>query len=251
MSDQAIIEIKGLTKWYRHAGEPALDKLDISIGKGEIFGLLGPNGAGKTTTISILCNQIDASSGTILINKLRLDGDQEKIKKIIGVVPQEIALYPSLTAMENLKFFGNMYGLGGKELIRRIEDCTTSFGLEKKLNKKINTFSGGMKRRVNLIAGLLHSPKILILDEPTVGIDVQSKNVIIDHLKEMNKQEGTTIVYTSHLMEEAENFCTQIGIIDLGKKIAEGKPKEMIKEYPDCDKLEDIFLMLTGRSLRD
>lgn len=246
-----FIEIKGLTKQYKQAAEPAVNKLDLSISEKAIFGLLGPNGAGKTTTISIICNQIKADSGTIKIDGNDLGSEKESIKQIIGVVPQDIALYPSLTAWENLKFFGNMYGLSGQTLGERIKQNMHDFGLDQKLNKKIRTFSGGMKRRVNLIAGILHKPKILILDEPTVGIDVQSKNVILEHLQNMNKTEGTTILYTSHLMEEAENFCTQIGIIDEGKLIAAGNPQEMIEEYKTCEKLEDIYLLLTGRSLRD
>lgn len=247
----AYIDIKGLTKRYRNANENAVDHLDLQIKNAEIFGLLGPNGAGKTTTISILCNQISADAGTVRIDNMPLHSDREKIKKIIGVVPQDIALYPKLTALENLKFFGNMYGLRGHSLKDRINECATNFGLNHKINKKISTFSGGMKRRVNLIAGLLHKPKILFLDEPTVGIDVQSKNVIIEHLENLNDKEKTTIVYTSHLMEEAERFCTQIAIIDNGKIIAEGKPKALLKDYPTCNNLEDIFLLLTGKSLRD
>lgn len=245
------IEISALTKWYKHASEPAVNNLNLKIGRGDIFGLLGPNGAGKTTTISILCNQIEPTSGTISIDGKNLFHYRDGLKKIIGVVPQEIALYPTLTARENLRFFGHMYGLNGKELDERINACMNDFGLEQKINNKIKTFSGGMKRRVNLIAGLLHNPKVLILDEPTVGIDVQSKTVIIEHLKNMSDVEGTTILYTSHMMEEAENFCTQIGIIDQGKLIADGNPAEMIEEYKTCEKLEDIYLLLTGRSLRD
>ena len=247
----AFIDIQGLTKCYRNADENAVDNLSLQINQSEIFGLLGPNGAGKTTTISILCNQITANSGKVYIEGKSLNTDRENIKKIIGVVPQEIALYPKLTAYENLRFFGNMYGLSGNDLQDRISSSASIFGLEHKLNNKIGTFSGGMKRRVNLIAGILHKPKILFLDEPTVGIDVQSKNVIIEHLQSLNRNEGTTIVYTSHLMDEAERFCTHIAILDMGKIIAEGKPKQLIKEHPSCNNLEDIFLLLTGRSLRD
>ena len=167
------------------------------------------------------------------------------------MVPQEIALYPKLTAYENLKFFGNMYGLSGKLLKDRIISSVSGFGLEKKLHLKVGTFSGGMKRRINLIAGILHKPKILFLDEPTVGIDVQSKNVIIEHLQQLNANEGTTIVYTSHLMEEAERFCTRIAIIDMGKIVTKGEPAALIKAYPGSNNLEDIFLLLTGRRLRD
>jgi len=239
MTSTEIINIRNLTKRYKNADEPAIKELDLTINKDEIFGLLGPNGAGKTTTISIICNQIMADSGEVFIEGKNLTSDTE------------IALYPKLTAYENLKFFGNMYGLKGKVLEERILNCTTIFGLERKFNQKIGTFSGGMKRRVNLIAGILHQPRILILDEPTVGIDVQSKNVIIEHLQQLNQNEGTTIVYTSHLMDEAERFCTQIAVLDMGTVVTEGKPKELIKQYPACNNLEDIFLLLTGRSLRD
>lgn len=251
MAGQPIIDIKNLTKRYKNADEAAVNDLSLSIKQGDIFGLLGPNGAGKTTTISILCNQIQADQGEILIESKNLFSEGEEIKKIIGVVPQEIALYPKLTAYENLKFFGNMYGLKGNNLKERIIQSVKDFGLEKKLHLKVGTFSGGMKRRINLIAGILHKPKILFLDEPTVGIDVQSKNVIIEHLQHLNKLVGTTIIYTSHLMDEAERFCTQIAIIDMGKVIAEGKPKELVDAYPACNNLEDIFLLLTGKSLRD
>ena len=250
MTEQAFIEIKGLVKWYKNSTEAAVDDLNLNIYEGEIFGLLGPNGAGKTTALSILCNQIPATKGDIFIHGASLKTHTDKIKKIMGVVPQEIALYEKLTAFENLRFFGNLYGLKGKLLKNRINDCMENFGLKGKLNQKINTFSGGMKRRVNLIAGILHKPKILFLDEPTVGIDVQSKTVIIDYLKKLN-QEGTTILYTSHHMDEAEHFCTRIAIIDRGKIIAKGVAADMIKTQKDCETLEDIFLHLTGRKLRD
>ena len=251
MSEQAIIDIKGLTKRYKNADEEAVKDLQLTIRKGEIFGLLGPNGAGKTTTISILCNQITPDKGKIFIAGNELASENIIIKKIIGVVPQDIALYPQLTAYENLKFFGNMYGLSGKLLKERITHSVAAFGLEKKLHLKVSTYSGGMKRRINLIAGILHKPQILFLDEPTVGIDVQSKNVIIEHLQQLNEKEGTTIVYTSHLMDEAEKFCSRIAIIDMGKIVTKGSPASLIKEYPTCNNLEDIFLLLTGRRLRD
>jgi len=251
MKNKPLIEIKGLTKWYKNATQPAVNKLNLTINRGEIFGLLGPNGAGKTTTISILCTQINSSEGTVIIDGFDLKKDANQIKKIIGIVPQDIALYPTLTARENLDFFGHMYGLHGKELDEKIRQCMHDFGLEDKMDKKIKTFSGGMKRRVNLIAGILHNPRILILDEPTVGIDVQSKIVILEHLKNMNKTNGITIIYTSHLMEEAEQFCSHIAIIDEGKLIEEGNPKKLIEKYDNCNNLEDIFLHLTGKRLRD
>lgn len=251
MNSGAFIKIQGLTKWYKNSTVPAINNLSLNISKGEIFGLLGPNGAGKTTTISIICTQIADAQGEVTIAGYNLKKEIEKIKKIIGVVPQDIALYPSLSAKENLMFFGRMYGLKGNELKDRINKSMSNFGLESKLNKKIGTFSGGMKRRVNLIAGILHEPKILILDEPTVGIDVQSKMVILEHLQHLNEQFGITIIYTSHLMEEAEHFCSHIAIIDEGKLIEEGHPVKLIERYDDCNNLEDIYLLLTGKNLRD
>ena len=245
-----IIEINNLSKTFRGAEIPAVNGLSFSVNKNEIFGLLGPNGAGKTTTISILCGLYSASGGSVKINGMDLVKDIEEIKKIIGVVPQEIALYPALTARENLNFFGSMYGLKGKEFKDKINFWLTKFGLMDASNRRVSSYSGGMKRRVNLIAGILHSPELLFLDEPTVGVDVQSRNVIIDALKELNK-EGTTIVYTSHHMDEAEHFCTQVAIIDYGKIIIEGSPKQLIASTPGCDNLESVFLKLTKRKLRD
>lgn len=250
MSTRPIIQISKLVKKYDGVTVNAVDSLDLQIMDGDIFGLLGPNGAGKTTVISMLCGLIKSDSGIIQINGLNQKDNLEEIKGIIGVVPQELALYNELTAVENLRFFGSMYGLGGKPLKDKIEFHIHKFSLTEKADKRVSTFSGGMKRRLNLIAGILHSPKILFLDEPTVGIDVQSKNVIIEYLKELNKN-GTTIIYTSHLMEEAENLCTNISIIDFGKEIAKGTPKQLISNNTDCNNLEEIFLKLTGRYVRE
>ncbi|HNX86905.1 MAG TPA: ABC transporter ATP-binding protein [Bacteroidales bacterium] len=245
-----IIEIRELTKYYKGNDEPAIKALSLDIFPGEIFGLLGPNGAGKTTTISILCGLFPPTRGSVLIDGMDIRHDLDKIKHVIGVVPQDLALYPTLTALENLTFFGNMYGMKGTVLKERIQECLKEFGLEKVARKQINTYSGGMKRRVNLIAGLLHRPKVLFLDEPTVGIDVQSRIFILDYLQAINKT-GTTIIYTSHYMEEAENLCTRVAIVDRGSIIALGKPGELLKERPELTNLENIFLHLTGRTLRD
>ncbi len=250
MQKQPIISISSLVKRYEKASQNAVNSLDLQIMDGDIFGLLGPNGAGKTTTISMLCGLIKSDSGLITIDGFTHELNKKEIKQIIGVVPQELALYNDLTAVENLLFFGRMYGINRKNLNNKIEFYLKKFSLTEKANKLVSTFSGGMKRRLNLIAGILHSPKILFLDEPTVGIDVQSKNVIIEYLKELNNN-GTTIIYTSHLMEEAENLCTSISIIDLGKEIANGKPLELIESNTDCKNLEEIFLKLTGKSVRE
>jgi ABC-2 type transport system ATP-binding protein len=250
MSIRPIIEIRELTKVYKGNDEPAIRSISLDIFPNEIFGLLGPNGAGKTTTISILCGLFAPTRGNVTIDGFDIRSNPDNVKHIIGVVPQDLALYPTLTAMENLTFFGNMYGLKGNQLKERIRECLQVFGLEKFVNKKINSFSGGMKRRVNLIAGLLHRPKVLFLDEPTVGIDVQSRMVILDYLKEINKQK-TTIIYTSHYMEEAENLCSRVAIIDRGQIISLGNPKELVKDHPEFKNLENIFLHLTGKDLRD
>lgn len=250
MADKPIIEIRNLSKTYKKADEPALKSVSLEIYPNEIFGLLGPNGAGKTTAISILCNLFTPSEGDVIIDGMNIRTNRDQIKQIIGVVPQDIALYPTLTARENLTFIGNMYGLSGKNLKNRIMEYLCVFGLEKCASRVISNFSGGMKRRVNLIAGLLHDPKILFLDEPTVGIDVQSRIVILDYLKEINKK-GTTIIYTSHYMEEAEHLCTRVAIMDRGKIISMGKPGELVAQHPEFKNLENIFIHLTGKDLRD
>jgi ABC-2 type transport system ATP-binding protein len=250
MGTTAIIEIENLTKVFKNATEPAVNGISFSINRNEIFGLLGPNGAGKTTTISILCGLFPPTSGKILIDGKSLEHKLASIKQIVGIVPQDIALYPTLTARENLDFYGHMYGLKGKDLKDKIDIWLQKLGLTDAANRLVSTYSGGMKRRVNLIAGVLHSPKILFLDEPTVGVDVQSRNVIIEHLKEINA-EGTTIIYTSHHLEEAENFCTQVSIIDHGKILTQGSPEELIANNPGANSLENVFLNLTNRKLRD
>ncbi|MCW3104182.1 MAG: transporter ATP-binding protein [Bacteroidetes bacterium] len=250
MSSNAIIETHDLLKVFKGSDEPVVKGISFSVQRNEVFGLLGPNGAGKTTTISILCGLFPPTSGKVTIDGMSLQGDLAGIKQIVGVVPQDIALYPTLSARENLNFYGNMYGVTGKVLKDKIEAWLHNFGLTEAANRRVSTYSGGMKRRLNLIAGILHDPKILFLDEPTVGVDVQSRNVIIEHLQALNKK-GTTIIYTSHHMEEAEHFCTQVAIIDYGKIIAKGSPAELIAAYPGCTNLESVFLHLTKRKLRD
>ena len=250
MTNPAIIEIQHLKKTFKNATEPAVNDITFSINRNEIFGLLGPNGAGKTTTISILCGLFPPTSGHVLIDGKDLHTDLSSIKNIVGIVPQDIALYPTLTARENLAFYGSMYGLHGKDLKDKIETWLQKLSLTEASKRKVSTYSGGMKRRVNLIAGVLHNPKILFLDEPTVGVDVQSRNVIIEHLKEINAT-GTTIIYTSHHMEEAQNFCTRVSIIDQGKILIEGTPAELIRDNAGSTNLENVFLNLTNRKLRD
>ncbi len=248
--DSEIIHVNGLSKQYKGVDIYAVKPINLIIKKAEIFGLLGPNGAGKTTLISMLCGLLKPTSGNITINSLSFQKNKRTLQNIIGVVPQEYALYPTLTAYENLMYFGAMYGLKGKDLKAKINKSLDKLGLLKFKDKKVKTFSGGMKRRVNLIAGILHKPQILFLDEPTVGVDVQSKNVIIQHLKELNNQ-GTTIIYTSHHMEEAQEFCSCVAIIDSGEIMIKGNPKQLIKDSNNAKRLEDVYLNLTGKNLRD
>lgn len=244
------IDIRNLTKYYRGNEKPAIDRVTLDIRRGHIFGLLGPNGAGKTTMIRILCGLLAPTEGEITIGGYSLKNELSGIRKIIGVVPQEIALYQSLTAHENLAIYGGIYGLRGVQLKKRIDEQLHKFGLEKSRNIQVGKYSGGMKRRLNLIVGLMHEPQILFLDEPTVGVDVQSKNVIIESLIDIN-QTGTTIIYTSHYLEEAEILCSALAIIDEGRIVTKGSLNEIRKENNSNAKLEDIFLQLTGKSLRD
>lgn len=245
-----IIQINQLFKKYKGADYFSINNLNLAIEEKEIYGLIGPNGAGKTTLLSMLCGIIRPTSGNFSINGLSYENNSLEIKKTIGVVPQEYALYPTLTARENLMYFGSMYGLKGKNLKEKVNSALDQLGLLKFADKKIDTFSGGMKRRINLIAGILHEPLILFLDEPTVGVDVQSKNVIISYLRELNAK-GTTIIYTSHHLTEAQDFCTKISIIDRGTVYVSGTPSELIQQTSGANNLEDVFILLTGKELRD
>lgn len=247
---QPIIEISNLSKRYKEADEFSLKSFSISVYEGQIYGFLGPNGAGKTTLISLLCGLIKPTSGSFLIQQMSYATQSQSIKKIIGVVPQEYALYPTLTARENLLYFGSMYGLKGANLKRCVDENLDRLGLLRFANKRVESYSGGMKRRVNLIAGILHQPAVLFLDEPTVGVDVHSKNAIIEYLKELN-QSGTTIIYTSHHLAEAEHLCTDIAILDRGILYAQGTPSQLIANTPNANHLEEVFIALTGKELRD
>jgi len=244
------ITIKGLTKTYRGNDSPAIERLSLSISRGEIFGLLGPNGAGKTTLINILCGLRSFDKGEVELCGYSLKNELAKIKPVIGLVPQDIALYPTLTAYENLKIFAGIYNLSRAVAEERIGEYLSLFGLEHGKHRYIRNYSGGMKRRINLIAGLLHRPKILFLDEPTVGVDVQSKSLILENLKNIHAQ-GITIIYTSHDMEEAQGLCTKVAFVDEGRLICEGIPKEMVGEGKACRTLEALYLSLTGKRLRD
>lgn len=200
--------------------------LQLHIQRGESYGLLGPNGAGKSTTISMISGLLKPTSGSITINGINMIQSPKKAQQLLGVVPQEIALYMPMTAKENLMFWGRMYGLKGEELKNRIKEVLAIIGLSDRANDKVGTFSGGMKRRVNIGAAILHQPELLIMDEPTVGIDPQSRNHILETVKLLNEQ-GMTIIYTSHYMEEVEFLCNRIGIMDQGQLLAEGTIEQL------------------------
>jgi ABC-2 type transport system ATP-binding protein len=249
--DQEAIALQasGLIKSYEGSDCPALDGFDIKIRVGDIFGLLGPNGAGKTTAISIMSTLLRPSDGSVTIFGADTRQQAGKVKEMIGLVPQEIALYRQLTARENLRYFGSLYGLRGRVLTERIDECLDFVGLSAKADQRVEAYSGGMKRRVNLAIGILHRPKLLFLDEPTVGIDAQSRDMILTRLAALNKS-GTTMLYTTHYMEEAERLCSEVAIMDSGRVLSQGKPRELM-ENGDHATLQDLFFSLTGRKLRD
>jgi ABC-2 type transport system ATP-binding protein len=244
-----ILVTRDLTKIYPGVSEPAVKDFSISIMEGEIFGLLGPNGAGKTTAISMMSTLMKPTNGSITVYGIDIVRYPQEVKKLIGYVPQEVALYPALSARENLRFLGRIYGKKGKDLEDRIVECLDFVGLMESADQHVAKFSGGMKRRANLAAGILHKPKILFLDEPTVGIDPQSRNLILEKLSSI--KESTTMVYTTHYIGEVEGLCSSVSIMDAGGIIAEGTPEELIKRIPGCANLEDVFITLTGRHLRD
>jgi len=224
--ENGILETKDLVKKFGDL--VAVDNISFRINQGEIFGLLGPNGAGKTTTISMISCLLEPTSGDVLVDGNSVIKNPDKVKKALGIVPQEIALYPTLTAAENLKFWGRMYGITGQLLKERISEVLEIVGLAERAKDRIETYSGGMKRRINIAAGMLHRPKILLMDEPTVGIDPQSRNHILETVQKLNR-DGMTIVYTSHYMEEVEAICERVGIIDHGKIMAIGTIDELKK----------------------
>jgi len=204
----------------------ALENVSFNIEKGEIFGILGPNGAGKSTIVNILNTLIKPDAGDVIIDGINIKNDSETIKLIMGVVPQEIALYEELSAFENMMFWGGLYDIPKQELRKNVDNTLAIVDLAGRKDDRIKTFSGGMKRRINIACSLLHNPKILVLDEPTVGVDPQNRNHIFEVIERLNN-EGMTIIYTTHYMEEAERFCDNISIIDVGRIIAQGTLKEL------------------------
>ncbi len=220
-----MITVQGLVK--RYGQRTAVNGVSFSVQAGEVFGLLGPNGAGKTTTISILATLLQPDEGQITIGGYDLRTQAAAAKPLIGFVPQELALYPTLNAWDNLAFFGRIYGLHGKQLHARIESVLSLVRLRDRAGEAVRNFSGGMKRRLNIAAGLVHQPSVLFLDEPTVGVDPQSRNFIFEHVAQL-KAEGMTIIYTTHYMEEAERLCDRVAIMDEGRIVAMDTTRALI-----------------------
>jgi len=215
-----MLQVKNLVK--RFGDKEAVRDVSFTVERGESYGLLGPNGAGKSTTISMICGLLQPNDGEIFVSGINALKNTTAAKKVMGVVPQDIALYPTLSARENLNFWGAMYGLTGRELSQRVDEALEIVSLKDRQKDRINTYSGGMKRRINIAASLLHRPELLIMDEPTVGIDPQSRNNILETVRTLNQERKMTVVYTSHYMEEVEYLCTRVGIIDHGRLIATG-----------------------------
>ncbi|HQO95610.1 MAG TPA: ABC transporter ATP-binding protein [Sedimentibacter sp.] len=221
-----MLKVENLYKNYGNIR--AVDGISFEVKRGEVFGLLGPNGAGKSTTISIISTLVPPTRGEIIFEGESILKNPKNIRQKLGVVPQDIALYPTLSGYENLRFWGNLYGLKGQELKQRINETADIIGLHERLKDKVEKYSGGMKRRLNIGAALLHMPDLLIMDEPTVGIDPQSRSHILDTVLKLNDR-GITIIYTTHYMEEAENLCSRICIMDEGKIIASGTQQELVE----------------------
>ncbi len=232
-----IIELHGLSKQFNPPdGVIAVKDISFTILQGEIFSLLGPNGAGKTTTIGIISGLLAPTAGDVIVGGHSITREPMAVRKLIGVVPQELALYPTLSARQNLSFFGKMYGLGGRDLKRRVSEVLDFTELTDRADDPIEQYSGGMKRRVNIGIGLLHRPQILFLDEPTVAIDPQSRRNILDAVKALNA-EGITVLYTTHYMEEAQELSHRVGIIDHGQIIALGTQDELTRMVGEQDTL--------------
>ena len=236
------IEVDSVTKRFEDV--VAVDNLSMSVEKGELFGLLGPNGAGKSTLTKMISGMLNPTSGTIKVGNYSVQDEPMKVKEILGVVPQDIVLYDYLNAKENLAFYGRLYGLSGRKLGDRIDELLQFTQLDEKAVKRhVSTYSGGMKRRVNIAAALLHEPQVILLDEPTAGLDPQNKHALWEIIQSL-KKEGKTIVLTTHIMEEAEELCSRVAIMDHGKIIALGSPSQLVKKV----KMENTVTVVPDRT---
>ena len=248
--EDLILKTEDLTKKY--GNKTVVDDLNLEIRRGEIFGLLGPNGAGKSTTMNMICSIVRPTAGKVKLFGKELQANKKEVIKKIGYIPQDLAIHGDLKAWENAELFISLYGIKGEKLKKAVDSSLEYVGLLDRRNDFAKTFSGGMKRRLNIACAIGHDPELLIFDEPTVGIDPQSRNFILEKIKESNEK-GATVIYTSHYMEEIEAICTRIAIMDNGKVIACGTSselKKMVSSNEDIT-LEEVFLTLTGKKLRD
>ena len=234
MERRLVLEARGLRKAFKDL--VAVKDVSFHIAEGETYGLLGPNGAGKTTTISMVCGLLERDAGEVQVDGREITTRSTDAKAAIGYVPQDIAIYPDLTARENLVFFGSLYGMAGKELAARVDEVLETIGLSERAKDRSAEFSGGMKRRLNIGIGLLHKPRLLMLDEPTVGVDPQSRNAILESVEQLSA-EGMAVLYTTHYMEEAERLCDRVAIIDEGEIKAEGTRAELVRLVGERDKV--------------
>lgn len=244
--NEAAIVIENLTKKFEDV--TAVDELSLEVAKGELFGLLGPNGAGKTTTINVLCGLLEPTSGSASVGGYDIRKESASVRELIGVCPQDTAVYSYLTGRENIELFGNLQAMPKEKLKRRTDELLRKMGLLEDAKRRVGKYSGGMRRRVNLIMALVHDPEIAFLDEPTVGMDPQSRRAVWDFIEEL-KNQNKTVILTTHYMEEAEELCDRVGIIDHGKLIALGSTEQLMNEF-GVKNLEEVFIQLTGRRIR-
>lgn len=242
---QAEIVIDNLTKQFEDV--TAVKTLSLTVSKGELFGLLGPNGAGKTTTINVLCGLLQPTSGSVTVGGHDVVKEPKKVKELIGVCPQDTAVFDYLTGRENAEFFGNLHAMPKEVLNKNLNSLLEKMGLTEHADRRVGKYSGGMRRRVNLVMALVHNPHIAFLDEPTVAMDPQSRRAVWEFIKELK---NTTIILTTHYMEEAEELCDRVGIIDYGSLIALGAPAQLMEKF-GAENLEEVFIELTGRRIRE
>ena len=245
---QNVLEVSGLEKRFDQL--KAVDGVSFDVKPGETYGLLGPNGAGKTTTISMIAGLLQSDSGEVRILGEPMTPRSQGPKAKVGLVPQELAIYPDLTAMENLKFFGRLYGMDRDALNRRVDEVLDVVGLKDRAGDRADEFSGGMKRRLNIAIGLLHQPSLLILDEPTVGVDPQSRNAILESVEHLS-DDGHAVLYTTHYMEEAERLCDRVGIIDQGQVRAEGSRRELVRLVGENDRVRVDATAVSPETIKD
>lgn len=243
------VDISNLSFRYPGNEEASFTGLNLQIAKGDRFGLFGPNGAGKTTLMNLMTGLLKSQEGSITLNGEKVGPRKYRVNKLFGFVPQDFSFYQELSPVENLEFFGAWYGLNNRKIKKKTDELLQVMGLEDVRDKQVQQFSGGMKRRVNLAIGVIHNPGILFLDEPTVGVDVQTRHAIINYLLELNNN-GTTLIYTSHQLSEAEDLCNQVALMDHGQIRAQGALSALLQQHKQDD-LETLFLNLTGKHFRD